>query len=123
MNQVRVTIGPATYAIRCDPGEEGRIGRLGELLDRYYARLGHARATHEAHNLVIAALFMADDLVEAQGEGKRLRAQAETGASADEGGGAQADPARLEATAEQLEALAEQAERHAEALERRRPAS
>ncbi len=104
MSEVRITVGPANYAIRCGPGEEAKVARLGALIDEHYAKLGSARTTSEAHNVVFAALLVADALEEAQAEIARLR---ENGASD-----------RAGPLATQLEALAERAEQMAEVAER-----
>jgi len=101
MSEVRILVGPKTYAIRCDPGEEDKVLRLGALIDEHYARLGSARTTSEANNLVFAALFMADALEETRAKSSSASGETET----------------LAAIADQLETLAERAERIAGTLE------
>lgn len=66
MPEVRLKIGPKTYAVACGEGEEDKIARLGAMIAQSYDRLGSARAPLETHNLVFAALFMADELSELQ---------------------------------------------------------
>lgn len=66
MTQVRIKVGPRTYSIACGPGDEEKVEKFGKLIDENYAKLGSARATQEADNLVFAALFLADELDEAR---------------------------------------------------------
>jgi cell division protein ZapA len=75
MSQVRIKVGPKTYSIACGPGEEEKVAKLGALIDKHYARLGSARAALEADNVVFAALFMADELAEAQSVASDARAE------------------------------------------------
>ncbi len=75
MSEVRIKVGPKTYPIACGPGEEEQVAKLGGLIDEYYAKLGTARAPLEAHNLVFAALFMADELTEARKAAGDVRAE------------------------------------------------
>ncbi|MGB3710865.1 MAG: cell division protein ZapA [Erythrobacter sp.] len=103
MSEVRITVGPKSYTIGCDPGEEDKIARLGTMIDEFYAKLGSARSTSEANNLVFAALFVADALEEANAA--KAPSPSESMPGGDTG------------LAERLEALAERAERMAVALE------
>ena len=66
MSKVTLTIGPQSYTIACADGEEAHIEALGALIAEKYALLGAARAPLEAQNILFAALFMADELVEAR---------------------------------------------------------
>lgn len=111
MSRVSITVGPRSYTIRCDPGEEEKIARLGDLINEHYAKLGGARTTSEAQNLIFAALFMGDALLEEQTENKRLIA--ERTSEPPQG----VPDAQTEKLAETLEALADRAERMASALE------
>lgn len=113
MPQVSITVGPRSYAIRCDPGEEDKVVRLGALIDEHYRKLGGARTTSEAQNLVFASLFMADALLEAQAETARLRGLTTV---TDDAIMADATQARV---AQTLETLATRAERMAEEIEDR----
>jgi len=74
MTQVSIKIGPKTYSIACGPGEEERVAKLGALIDENYAKLGTSRAPLEAHNVVFAALFMADELTELKASLKSAQA-------------------------------------------------
>lgn len=66
MNKVKIQVGPRSYQIACDPADEEKVRKFGALIDANYAKLGTARAPQEADNMVFAALFMADELDEAQ---------------------------------------------------------
>lgn len=66
MTKVRIKVGPRHYSIVCGPGDEEKVARFGALIDENYAKLGSARASQEADNVVFAALFMADELEEAK---------------------------------------------------------
>jgi cell division protein ZapA len=66
MSTVTLTIGPKSYPIACADGEEAQIEALGAVIAAKYAQIGAARAPLEAHNMLFAALFMADELAEAR---------------------------------------------------------
>jgi cell division protein ZapA len=66
MSTVTLTIGPKSYPISCADGQESQIEALGALIAEKYALIGSARAPLEAHNMLFAALFMADELAEAR---------------------------------------------------------
>jgi len=66
MTQVKIKVGPRSYPIACGPGDEEKVAKFGALIDHNYAKLGTARAAQEADNVVYAALFLADELDEAQ---------------------------------------------------------
>jgi len=68
MPKVAIKIGPKTYHVQCTEGEQERISTLGSIVAQAYARLGDARAPLEAENMMLAALFMADDLAEAKSQ-------------------------------------------------------
>ncbi len=70
-----IKVGPKTYTIACGPGEEDRVVKLGRLIDEHYSKLGDTRHSLEAHNVVFAALFMADELGEAQKAASDARAE------------------------------------------------
>ncbi|MEM7779964.1 MAG: cell division protein ZapA [Pseudomonadota bacterium] len=65
MTEVRIKVGPRTYPIACGPGDEEKVTKFGALIDQNYAKLG-GRSPQEADNIVYAALFLADELDEAQ---------------------------------------------------------
>ncbi len=66
MSEVSIKVGPKPYTIVCADGEEEKVTALGQLIDEKYALLGNTRAVQETHNLVFAALFLADELDEAR---------------------------------------------------------
>lgn len=76
MPQVAITIGPKTYTVRCGEGEQDRIAALGAIIAQKYAQLGTARAPLESQNLLFTALFIADELSEAQGEAEKATRKA-----------------------------------------------
>ena len=75
MAQVRIKVGPRNYTINCGPGDEENVTRYGKLIDENYAKLGTARASQEAENMVFAALFMADELDEAKEAARNAKAE------------------------------------------------
>lgn len=66
MSEVSIKVGPKPYTIVCADGEEEKVAALGKLIDEKYELLGNTRAVQETHNLVFAALFLADELDEAR---------------------------------------------------------
>jgi cell division protein ZapA len=66
MTTVTLSIGPKSYTVACEAGQEAHIRALGAMIAEKYAQLGSARAPLEAQNLLFAALFMADELAEAR---------------------------------------------------------
>ena len=75
MNQVTITIGDKSYPIACPPEDAEKVSKLGEMIDTHYAKLGTSRAPQEAHNVVFAALFMADELDELRGQIKNQQGE------------------------------------------------
>jgi cell division protein ZapA len=76
MPQVSITINGRAYPVACDEGEEDRIRELARLIDSKVA--GFARQVGqagEARLLVLAALFLADELTEANEAARRLGTQ------------------------------------------------
>lgn len=68
MSNVTLTIGGKHYTVACAPGQEAHITKLGAMIDDKIASLNGSRSNYDAQNLLFAALFLADDLVEAQSE-------------------------------------------------------
>ena len=75
MAQVRIKVGPRHYTINCGPGDEENVVKYGKLIDSNYEKLGTARASQEADNMVFAALFMADELDEAKETARDAKAE------------------------------------------------
>lgn len=145
MSTVTLTIGPKTYTVSCAEGQEAHITALGAMIAEKYARLGASRAPLEAQNLLFAALFLADELVEARKqtapdpapavdqvaveslraaiaelEGDLATARAEVTAASDTEtapNGMIGNASLAETLAQQLEAVADRAEATANALE------
>lgn len=97
MSEVTLSIGGKHYTVACAAGQETHITQLGSMIDSKIASLNGSRSTYDAQNLLFAALFLADELVEAR-DGK---AQAQTGPSAEEKAAI-----ALEKVAERIENLA-----------------
>lgn len=75
MSQVTIKVGGRSYPIACAPEDEAKVSKLGTLIDEYYAKLGSSRAPQEAHNVVFAALFMADELEETRESAKGAKGE------------------------------------------------
>ncbi|WP_394728370.1 cell division protein ZapA [Altererythrobacter sp. GH1-8] len=68
MSDVTLSIGGKHYTVACAAGQEAHITRLGAMIDSKIASLNGSRSNYDAQNLLFAALFLADELVEAQGQ-------------------------------------------------------
>jgi len=67
MAQVIITINHREYAISCENGEEGRILKLGMMLDEKARSLTNALGyINENHLLAMVGLLVADELEEAK---------------------------------------------------------
>ncbi|MEW4448148.1 cell division protein ZapA [Qipengyuania sp. JC766] len=66
MSEVRLNIGGRPYTIACGPGEEEHVAGLGALLQEKLDQLGGALSVQESQNLLFAALYVADELVESR---------------------------------------------------------
>jgi len=97
MAQVSLSIGGRSYDLACRDGEEEHLRALGAIVDARVADAGRAvGGGNEARQLVMAALFLADELSEIR-SGARDPAHAALAA----GIGALAD--RIETLARRLE--------------------
>jgi cell division protein ZapA len=138
MTTVTLSIGPKSYTVACEAGQEAHIRALGAMIAEKYAQLGSARAPLEAQNLLFAALFMADELADVrkqlaaipepdtaqldalQRDVARLEAELEAARVREAALSAAATASSdqlVEAVTEQLEALATRVEASAAALE------
>ena len=95
MGQVTVPVNGRSFTITCDDGQEPRIRRLAQYVDakvaEFVARVGQVG---EARLLLLAALVIADELVDANDALKASRrsnldgsATDQASAAAGEGGG------------------------------------
>jgi len=101
MAQVTLTIGARNYDLACRDGEEDHLRALGAIVDARVADAGRAvGGGNEARQLVMAALFLADELSE-------LRAGAPDPQRAEIANGIDALAGRIEALAHLLEKQAE----------------
>ena len=66
MSDVSLTIGGRTYSVACEDGQESHLHALGARVDAKLAQLGGALSPQESQNLLFAALFLADDVHEAE---------------------------------------------------------
>jgi cell division protein ZapA len=66
MSDVSLSIGGRTYTVACADGEEAHLVHLGTMIDDRLSKLGGRSAHSETRGLLYAALFLADELVEAQ---------------------------------------------------------
>jgi cell division protein ZapA len=116
MSQVTVTIAGHTYRIACGPGEERHLERLASLFDSKIEQMrGSFGEIGDLRLHVMAAITLADELVEArqriedlQQEADRLKAGIPSGSSP--------HPAAEARMAETIEKAAERLERLARGL-------
>lgn len=94
MSEVALQVGGRSYKLACADGEEEHLRHLAGVIDEKLATLGPASGVSEAQGLLFAALFLADELVDA-------RRKAARPAPPDE-----ATEVALEIVADRLEALA-----------------
>lgn len=79
MAEVTLTINGKNYGISCDDGQEGRVKKLGQYIDRRIKDVaGAGAANNELHLLVLTSLILADEIFELRHEAARLREAAET---------------------------------------------
>jgi cell division protein ZapA len=78
MGQIQVTINNRSYAIACDDGQEGHVGRLARYLERKVATLIESVGqVGDARLLLMASLIVADELAEAERELATARSDGE----------------------------------------------
>jgi cell division protein ZapA len=95
MSNVALSIGGRGFTVACAAGEEEHIADLGRMIDAKLSTMGDLSGQSESRMLLFAALFMADELHDAQS------APAATGSFLSEASGE-----RLDAIAVRLENLA-----------------
>lgn len=66
MSDVTIRVGGRDYSVACEAGQEDHLQQLGRRLDSKLAQLGGNLSAQESQNLLFAALFVADDLHEAE---------------------------------------------------------
>ncbi|HEV2302403.1 MAG TPA: cell division protein ZapA [Stellaceae bacterium] len=105
MATVAVTINGRPFTLACDDGEEARIRRLAQYVDRKVGEfVGRVGQIGEARLILLAALVIADELAEASA---RLAAPADDGVGKGENGEAAGRAAdSLLGLAQRLEAIA-----------------
>jgi len=111
MPQVLVNIGGRSYRLACNPGEEDHLAALAKLVDGKIGEMqGEFRDIADQRIVVMAALSLADELVEARR--KAARADEADEALAKEVAARQATEYRVAA----LEAAIEETTSRVEAL-------
>ena len=65
MSDVNLTIAGRTYAVACAAGQEAHVEALGRSIDARIAAQGNLAGQSETRTLLFAALFLADELDEA----------------------------------------------------------
>ena len=106
MAQVNVTVNGHPYSVACDPGEEPRIRELARILETKVAGfVQQSPRAGEARLLVLAALVLADELVEANEALQRANSHGASSGGDDTGLAAGIDrlARRIEAVAQRLE--------------------
>lgn len=104
MPMVEITVAGRRYQVQCDEGQEGRLKRLAAYLDGKAADVLRSSPTlGEGRTLLLTALLVADELLDAYDEIQQLR-----GRLGQEARTSEADAARvLERVAERLDELAQ----------------
>ena len=69
MSNVTLTIGGRHYTVACGPGEEDHIALLGTTIDSKIADMPGLSSQSDARTLLYAALILADELHESDGDG------------------------------------------------------
>lgn len=105
MAELTVTVNRRRYPIRCAEGEEDRVRRLAEDLDRRVSALRNAIGPiDDARLLLMAALLLADEREELQAAGRRPGVTSASPATAS--GDTETLAARLNQLADRIEAVA-----------------
>ncbi|NVE93644.1 cell division protein ZapA [Altererythrobacter lutimaris] len=107
MSEVTLSVGGKHYTVACAAGQEAHITKLGSMIDAKIASLNGSRTNYDAQNLLFAALFLADELIEARSE------------TLEQASG----PSAEEKAAMALEKVAERIEKLSQKLEEPLPAS
>lgn len=119
MPQVNVEINGRSYRLSCGKGEEEHVIALSRRIDAHAAKLGRAATpSSETQSLVMAALMLADELVEAEATVDVLSAEVTGLKESGVGGAPDERIAEMEhAVADMLEKAAEQIETVAQGLD------
>lgn len=104
VSNVSLTIGGRNFAVSCAQGQEAHVAELGRMVDERAAAAGGLRGQSEPRMLLLAALMLANDLHEAQGELALLQDAPQDTQEADR------IAERAERIASRLEALAQHLE-------------
>jgi len=67
MAEVTVTLNGRSYDIACDNGQEGRVVDLAAYVDQKLQQISRSGAAYnDAHLMVLTAIVLADELLEAR---------------------------------------------------------
>jgi cell division protein ZapA len=67
MAEISISLNGRSYDIACDPGQEGRVVDLAAYIDQRLQQIARSGAAYnDAHQLVLTALVLADELFEAK---------------------------------------------------------
>jgi cell division protein ZapA len=92
MKDVKLAIAGRDYTVACAPGEEQHIAMLGRMIDSKLSALPNISGQSDVRRFLYAALLLADELHEREGEPQSNTAET------------------LEAMADRLEGLADELE-------------
>lgn len=85
MADVSITINGRIYEIGCDAGQEGRVAELAAYIDQRLQQIARSGAAYsDAHLMVLTALVLADEAVEAKEVVRRPAGKADAAASKEE---------------------------------------
>lgn len=108
MPTVEITVNGRQQVVQCGVGEEARVKRLAQYIDRKIGELAKGQMQlGDSRLLLMASLVVADELSDAFEEIKRLQAALEERA----GDGEARAAAAIERVAQQLDAIAAGLER------------
>ena len=105
MGQVTIHLNDKPYSVGCEDGQEDRLLELGRLFDGHVRQVaGSIGQLPDSRLFVMAALMMADELAEAQGQLALARSQLQGARSGHDGVEDKAARA-LDSAARRIEAL------------------
>jgi len=106
MAQVSIELNGKPYAVGCEDGQEARLRELAGLFDSHVRQVAQSVGQlADTRLFLMAALMMADELADSQGQLAGLQAQLQGAQSGQNGVEAKAAGA-LDAAARRIEALA-----------------
>lgn len=71
MAKVTISLNGRPYSVACDEGQEARVLELGSYIDRTMRQIArNGAASSEAHLLVLTAIVLADEMINAKENAK-----------------------------------------------------